>query len=88
MGGFIRLTQQLLAHALPLEQELDPLTEKEREFIQIVTLFYLPNHMKSYRWQGFGHRRKSRLAMTRAFVAKSVYKIETTDMFIVLLKDC
>jgi hypothetical protein len=70
------------------EQELDPLTEKEREFVQIVTLLDLPSHMKSYRWQGFGRRRKNRLAMAKAFVAKSIYKIETTDMLIVYLKDC
>jgi hypothetical protein len=70
------------------EQELDPLTEKEQEFIQIVTLLDLPSHMKSYRWKGFGRKRKNRLAMAKALVAKSVYKIETTDMLIVFLKDC
>lgn len=71
-----------------LEQELDPLNEKEREFIQIVTLLDLPAHMKAYRWRGFGRKKKSRLAMVKAFIAKSVYKIETTDMLIVYLKDC
>jgi hypothetical protein len=70
------------------EQELDPLTEKEQEFIKVVTLLDLPDHMKSYRWRGFGRRRKNRLAMAKAFVAKSVYKIETTDMLILYLKDC
>ena len=70
------------------EQELDPLTEKEREFIQIVTLLDLPAHTKAYRWRGFGRRRKSRLAMAKAFVAKSVYKFETTDMLIAYLKGC
>jgi len=70
------------------EQELDPLSEKEREFIQIVTLIDLPSHMKSYCWRGFGRKRKSRLALAKAFIAKSVYKIETTDMLIVYLKGC
>jgi len=70
------------------EQELDPLTEKEREFIQIVTLLDLPSHMKAYRWRGFGRMKKSRLAMAKAFVAKSVYKFQTTDMLIAYLKDC
>ena len=68
------------------EQELDPLTEKEQEFIQVVTLLDLPSHMKSYLWRGFGRKRKSRLAMAKAFVAKSIYKLETTDMLIVFLK--
>lgn len=44
--------------------------------------------MKAYRWQGFGRRKKSRLAMVKAFIAKSVYKLETTDMLIVYLKGC
>jgi len=70
------------------EQEFDSLTAKERDFIQIVTLLDLPNHMKAYRWRGFGRRKKSRLAMAKAFVAKSVYKLETTDMLIVHLKGC
>jgi hypothetical protein len=71
-----------------LEQELDPLNEKEREFIQIVTLLDLPDHMREYRWRGFGRKKKSRLAMAKAFVAKSVYKLETTDMLIIYLKNC
>jgi hypothetical protein len=70
------------------EQELDPLTEKERKFIQIVTLLDLPSHMKAYRWRGLGRRKKSRLAMAKAFVAKSVYNLETTDMLITHLKGC
>jgi hypothetical protein len=71
-----------------LEQELDPLHSKEREFIQIVTLLDLPAHMGEYRWRGHGRKKKSRLAMAKAFVAKSIYKFETTDMLIVYLKDC
>jgi hypothetical protein len=70
------------------EQELDPLTEKERKFIQIVTLLDLPSHMKAYRWRGFGRKKKSRLAMAKAFVAKSVYNLESTDMLIIHLKSC
>ena len=70
------------------EQELDPLTEKEREFIRVVTLLDLPNHMRLYHWRGFGRKRKSRLAMAKAFIAKSIYKIETTDMLILYLKGC
>jgi hypothetical protein len=70
------------------EQEFDPLTDKEREFIQVVSLLDLPDHMKAYRWRGFGRRRKSRLAMAKAFVAKSVYKFETTDILIEYLKGC
>lgn len=69
-----------------LEQELDPLTDKEREFIEIVSLLDLSEHMRIYRWKGFGRKKKSRLAMAKAFVAKSVYKFETTDILIEYLK--
>jgi hypothetical protein len=83
LGVWNTIQSQLFPH---FEQELDPLNEKEREFIQIVTLLDLPSHIKAYRWRGFGRRRKSRLAMAKAFVAKSVFKIETTDMLIAFLK--
>jgi hypothetical protein len=70
------------------EEELDPITEKEREFIKVVSLLDLPEHIKVYNWQGFGRRRKSRLALARAFIAKSIYTIETTDALIDYLKGC
>ena len=71
-----------------LEQELDPLSEKEREFIEIVCLLDLPNHMRQYRWNGFGRKKKSRIKIAKAFVAKSVYNFETTDILIEYLNGC
>jgi len=71
-----------------LEEEINSLTEKEREFIKIVTLLDLPRHTKAYNWQGFGRMRKSRLALAKAFIAKSIYMIETTDALIDYLKGC
>lgn len=70
------------------EQELDPLCEKEREFIQIVSLLNLPDHMPAYRWRGFGRKKKSRLALAKAFVAKAVYRVETTELLIQQLTSC
>jgi hypothetical protein len=71
-----------------LEKELDPLSEKEREFVQVVSLLDLPSHMKEFRWRGFGRKKKSRINMAKAFVAKSVYKFQTTDILIEYLKKC
>jgi hypothetical protein len=71
-----------------LEEKLDPLSEKEREFVQIVSLLDLPSHMKQFRWRGFGRKKKSRIKLAKAFVAKSIYKFETTDMLIEYLKRC
>jgi len=71
-----------------LEEELDPLSDKEREFVQVVSLLDLPSHMKEFRWRGFGRKKKSRINMAKAFVAKSVYKFETTDILIEYLNKC
>jgi hypothetical protein len=70
------------------EEEFDSLTEKEQEFIKVVSLLDLPEHTKAYNWQGFGRMRKSRLALAKAFIAKSIYTIETTDALIDYLKGC
>jgi len=71
-----------------LEKELDPLSEKEQEFIQIVTLLDLPAHMKEYNWRGFGRKKKSRPALAKAFIAKSVYNFATTEILIEYLTGC
>jgi hypothetical protein len=71
-----------------LEEELDPLSDKEREFIQIISLLDLPSQMKEYRWRGFGRKKKNRISIAKAFVAKSVYKFQTTDILIEYLKGC
>jgi hypothetical protein len=71
-----------------LEQELDPLSDREQEFVQVVCLLDLPSHMRQYNWRGFGRKKKSRLHMAKAFVAKSVYNFETTDILIEYLKSC
>lgn len=70
-----------------LEQELDPLTEKEREFVRVIELAEVQKHMGPYRWQGIGRKREDRLAILKAFVAKAVYNLPTTKVLIVYLHD-
>jgi len=70
-----------------LEQELDPLTEKEREFVQVIELAEVQKHMSPYRWQGIGRKRDDRLAILKAFVAKAVYNFPTTKVLIAYLHD-
>jgi len=53
-----------------LEQELDPLSDKEREFVQVVAVLDLATHMKEFVWRGFGRKKKSRINMAKAFIAK------------------
>jgi hypothetical protein len=89
MSTLFEIWHTIQAQLFPeLEKELDPLSEKEREFVQIVSLLDLPSHMKEFRWQGFGRKKKSRINIAKAFVAKTVYKFETTEMLIEYLKKC
>ena len=69
-----------------LEEELDPLSEKERKFIKVVSLLDLGKHMKEYVGCGIGRKRKSRISLAKAFIAKAVYNFETTDILIEYLK--
>ncbi|RJR20357.1 MAG: IS5/IS1182 family transposase [Desulfobacteraceae bacterium] len=71
-----------------LEQQVDPLSDKEREFVEVVCLLDLPSHMKRFLWRGFGRKKKSRISMAKAFIAKAVYNFETTDMLIEYLRSC
>ena len=66
-----------------MEEALDPLTEKEREFLRVIELADIQTHIRPYRRQGIGRRRKDR----QAFVAKAVYNIPTTKALIAYLRD-
>jgi len=89
MSTLLGIWNTIQAQLFPsLEQELDPLSKKEREFIQVVSLLDLPKYMKEYRWHGFGRKKKSRISIAKAFVAKSVYKFGTTDILIEYLNGC
>lgn len=70
-----------------LEGELDPLTEKQQEFVRVIELAEVQKHMSPYRWQGVGRKRDDRLAILKAFVAKAIYNYPTTKMLIACLHD-
>ena len=70
-----------------MEEVLDPLTEKQREFVRVIELTDVQRHICPYRWQGIGRKREDRLAMVLAFVAKAVYNIPTTKALIAFLRD-
>jgi len=69
-----------------LEERMDPLSEKEQQFVMVVSLMDLPKHMREYRWIGIGRRREDRSAIAKAFVAKAVYNFETTKVLIEYLR--
>jgi len=70
-----------------LGKELDPLTEKQQEFVRVIELAEVQKHMSPYRWQGIGRKRDDRLAIVKAFVAKAVYNFPTTKVLIAYLHD-
>lgn len=70
-----------------MEEVLDPLTEKQREFVRVVELADIQQHIRPYRWQGIGRKREDRLAIVLAFVAKAVYNIPTTKALLAILGD-
>jgi hypothetical protein len=70
-----------------MEEVLDPLTEKQREFVRVIELADVQTHIRPYRWQGIGRKREDRLAIVLAFVAKAVYNIPTTKALIAFLRD-
>lgn len=69
-----------------LEEQLDPLSEKEKHFVEVISLMDLNKHMREYRWQGIGRKREDRSAIAKAFVAKAVYNFETTKVLIEYLR--
>lgn len=69
------------------EETLDPLSEKEQQFIQVITLMDPAKYVSPYRWKGIGRKPEDRLSLLKAFVAKAVYNFETTEILIEYLKN-
>jgi transposase len=68
-----------------LEEELDPLTQKQQQLIEILELVRIEQFVPIY--DGYeGRPQKSRRAIARSFVAKMVYNVDTTTMLIERLK--
>jgi hypothetical protein len=49
-----------------LEEALDPLTEKEQQFVQVVSLMDLNSHMTPYLWHGTGRKLVSHVSVIQA----------------------
>jgi hypothetical protein len=69
-----------------LEEQVGPLSSKEQELIKIIGLLELPKYIGAFEWKGAGRKRKRRLAVAYAFVAKAVYNLATTKLLIELLR--
>jgi len=77
------IQQSLFPH---LEEELDPLTEREKEFVRVAELARVDKHVWPYQWVGNGRKPSDRKALALAFIAKAVWNFSTTLMLIEHLK--
>jgi transposase len=64
-----------------LQEELGPLTQKQQQFVMILELIRIEEHLNDY-YGGIGRPAKSRAAIARAFIAKMVYNMPTTRMLL------
>lgn len=64
-----------------LEEELGPLSEKQQQLVNILELIRIEQFLPDY-FGCEGRPRKTRSALARSFVAKTVYNIDTTTLLI------
>jgi hypothetical protein len=67
-----------------LEEELDPLTEKQKKLVAVLELIRIEDFVPA-RWWHRGRPPKNRVALAKAFVAKMVYNCSTTRELMDLL---
>ena len=69
-----------------IEAQLGPLSSKEQEFVRIVEFCDLDKLIVQYQWAGVGRKPASRLSLAKAFVAKMVWNLSTTEALISMLE--
>ncbi|MBF8262673.1 MAG: family transposase [Parachlamydiales bacterium] len=68
-----------------LQEELDPLTKKQQQLIEILELVRIEEFLPDY-FGCEGRPQKTRSAIARSFIAKMVYNIDTTTFLIEWLR--
>jgi len=69
-------------HLFPwIQEELPPLTRKQQHLIEVLEIAQLETHL-TYRGRDTGRPQKSREAIARAFMAKAIYNLSTTEMLL------
>ncbi len=81
------LWQHLQRSLFPvLTEELGPLGEKDRQFVEVISLLPLGRFMARYQWIGNGRPPHERVWLMHAYVAKAVFGFATTEALIDALK--
>jgi len=69
-----------------LEAEMGPLSDQEQEFVRVVELVDLSSLMTQYAWARIGRKPASRLALAKAYIAKMIWNLSTTEALVDQLK--
>jgi hypothetical protein len=72
---WFRMQRDLFPH---LERELSPLSDKENKLVRVLELVRVEEFVKR-RWWSRGRPEKERSLLARAYVAKMVYNLSTTE---------
>jgi hypothetical protein len=65
-----------------LTEELGPLTERDRQFVEVMSLVPLGSFLEPFRWCGVGCPPHERAWLVHGFIAKAVYEFTTTRALI------
>jgi hypothetical protein len=83
MNRILNLWAHLWGSLFPaLEEVLDPLSEKQRQFVAVCEVAQLDRHMRRYAGHWLGRHKQARLAFAKAFLAKALYNLPTTKALI------
>jgi hypothetical protein len=70
-----------------VEEHLDePLTEKQKQLVAVLEVVRVEEHIAPGSLQWMGRKRLDRRAIARAFVAKAVYDLATTELLLDMLR--
>src|SRR6266498_6027244 len=64
----------------------EPLTAKQKQFVLTLEIVQVERFIASPFLQRMGRKRKDRRAIARAFIAKAVYDLPTTELLIEMLR--
>jgi hypothetical protein len=79
MAAILEIGNHIQRQLFPvLEEEIGTLTDKDRQFVEVMGLVPLGPFLEPYRWGGVGCPPHERAWLVHAFIAKSVYEFPTT----------
>ena len=66
-----------------IEENLEPLTEKEQEFVRVVELSRIDEHIVPYRWVGNGRKPEDRKSLALSFILLPIMLYHALQLIVV-----